>query len=187
MGTLYVVLHCQSCYNKSGIFTGRADVDLTDSGHEHAEEIAKQLKDVEIHKAYSSSLKRTLQTLDHILKYHSKTKLILDDRIIERDYGELTHQIKKEYKQKHPDTYDVYHRSYDVSPPGGESIEAVEKRVLPFIHEVIKEIQETDKNVLIVTHSNAVRPMRRFLENLSIEEMMELENNRDVILEYPIS
>ena len=74
MGMLYIVLHCQSCYNKSGIFTGRADVKLTAVGHDHAESISEELKDISIDKAYSSSLQRTRQTLAHILKYHPETK-----------------------------------------------------------------------------------------------------------------
>lgn len=185
MGTLYIVLHCQSCYNKNGIFTGRANVDLTDTGHTHAKIIADKLKNIKIDIAYSSPLKRTLQTLEPILKYHTETKTIIDDRIIERDYGDLTHKIKDDYKKKHPKLFEIYHRSFDVPPPNGESIKDVEERVIPFLYEIVSKIKN-NQTILIVTHSNAVRPMRRFLENLSIKETMKLKNDRDKIYKYII-
>jgi 2,3-bisphosphoglycerate-dependent phosphoglycerate mutase len=183
---IYAVVHCESCYNRDGIFTGRVDSILTETGHMHASELAKKLKEAKIHTAYRSSLTRTKQTLEHILAYHPETEVIIDDRIIERDYGELSKIKKSKYKKSHPKLYPIYHRSYDVPPPGGESIQQVEKRVLSFIENLLEDMKKNKGNVLIVSHGNSIRPFRRFFENLSIEEMMKLENQRDQIFTYEI-
>ena len=73
---------------------------LTKKGHTHAIKLAKQLKDNEINFAYRSSLTRAKQTLDYFLAYHPNTEIIIDDRIIERDYGELASIKKSKYKKK---------------------------------------------------------------------------------------
>lgn len=183
---IFALLHCESCYNRDGIFTGRVDSILTKKGHEHAIELAKQLKDNEIVYAYRSSLTRAQQTLDYFLAYHPNTEVIIDDRIIERDYGELASIEKSKYKKDHPVLFPIYHRSYDVAPPGGESIQQVEKRVNLFIHDLLAQMKKNKGNMLIVGHGNAMRPFRRFFENLTIKRMMELENQRDKIFTYEI-
>lgn len=183
---IYLLTHCESCYNKLGIFTGRIDSVLTKDGHMHAELLAKKLKGKRIDIAYTSSLKRTRQTLNHILKYHPETKVITDKRIIERDYGQLSRKNKEKYKKEYPDLYPIYHRSYDVAPPGGESVKEVEERVIPFIKETVFSMKKDHLNVLIVTHGNTIRPIRRYFEKLSTDEMMKLENNQHTIFEYKI-
>jgi len=183
---IFLLLHCESCYNRDGIFTGRVDSLLTKKGHEHAIELSKQLKNDEITIAYRSSLTRAKQTLDHLLTYHPDTQVIIDDRIIERDYGELASLKKAKYKKDHPTLFPIYHRSYDIAPPGGESIQQVEKRVAFFIDDLLFQMKKNKGNVLIVGHANSMRPFRRFFENLSVEQMMELENQRDKIFTYEI-
>ncbi len=183
---IYALLHCESCYNRDGIFTGRVDSLLTDTGHSHADELAEQLKKSTICTAYRSTLTRTKQTLEHILSFHPETKVVVDNRIIERDYGELASLKKDTYKLEHPTLFSIYHRSYDVPPPGGESIQQVEKRVLLFIHDLLLDMKKNNGNSLIVCHANSIRPFRRFFENLSIEQMMHLENQRDQIYTYEI-
>ncbi len=184
---IYILLHCESCYNRDGIFTGRVDSLLTKRGHEHAIALAKQLKDIEITTTYRSSLTRAKQTLKHLLAYHPQAEVVIDDRIIERDYGELSSLKKNKYKKDHPMLFPVYHRSYDVAPPSGESIQQVEKRVNNFIYDLLSEMKKNKENILIVGHANSMRPFRRFFENLSIEKMMHLENQRDKIFTYEIN
>lgn len=183
---IFVSLHCESCYNRDGIFCGRTDSLLTDTGHKHATKLAKKLKNVDISLAYRSPLTRTKQTLEHILVYHPKTKTTIDPRITERDYGQLSRHNKSIYAKTHPVLYPIYHRSYDVAPPEGESILEVEVRVLDFIEDLLKMVQKENSNALIVGHANSMRPLRRFFENLSIPEMMKLENHRDEVIEYSI-
>ena len=183
---LFVITHCESCYNKQGIFTGRIDSVLTPNGRIHAKQIAEKLKNQNIDVLYTSPLRRTKQTAKYILKYHPKTKVITDKRMIERDYGKLSGKSKAKYKKDYPKLYPIYHRSYDVPPPGGESIKDVEKRIKPFIKEVIKKIKTEKINVLIVAHSNSIRPIRKYFENLTNDQMMKLEHMKHKIFKYEI-
>lgn len=183
---LYIVTHCESCFNAQHIFTGRLNSPLTQNGIDHAIEIAEELKDKEINVAIHTSLVRTQETLKYILKYHPNCKVESDDRIIERDYGDLSGQSKDQYAIDHPDLYPIYHRSYDVAPPNGESLQDVEKRVLPFLSELIDRINREQINVLLVCHGNSIRPMIRYFEHLTPEEMMQLEHMRHKIYRYHI-
>ncbi len=124
---LYVLVHTESRYNEKRIFSGRIDSVLTKKGHKQAESLAKELAGKKIDIAYTSPLKRAKQTLKHILRHHPETKVIVDKRIIERDYGELSRKSKVKYRREHPELYPIYHRSYETPPPGGESMIEVEK------------------------------------------------------------
>lgn len=186
LSNLYVLTHCESCYNQRKIFTGLIDSVLTTNGHKHAKLLARRLSRKRIDVAYVSPLKRAKQTLKHILKYHPETKVITDERITERDYGELSGKSHIKYKREYPELYPLYHRSYDVAPPGGESMKQVEARVLPFIKFVIGLMKERQINILVVAHSNSIRPIRKYFEKLSTDEMMQLENYRHKIFTYKV-
>jgi 2,3-bisphosphoglycerate-dependent phosphoglycerate mutase len=149
--------------------------------------MAALIKDVSIGIAYRSSLVRTRETLDHILIFHPETRVIVDDRIIERDYGELTGKSKLKYAREHPDLYPVYHRSYDTPPPGGESMKDVEHRVLPFIEDVLAALRREKCNILIVAHGNSIRPMIRYFEKRTPDEMMSIENIRHKLFSYKVN
>lgn len=143
-------------------------------------------------------------------------RLIKDDRMIERSYGKLEGKSHKSFiKKEGTDTYktllqwykvdhlmgkekkrfihkvgkaefDIIHRSYDVPPPGGESIKMVEKRVKSFIRDLLKMMRKERVNVAISAHGNSMRPFRRCFEKLTIKQMMELENPWDDYFEYEI-
>lgn len=183
---LFCITHSESDYNRDHVFTGRLDSKLSDTGHRQAQLAAEILRNEKINVAYRTSLTRTKETLQYILKYHPEAQVIEDDRFIERDYGELSGLNKTVYAQQHPDLYPAYHRSYDVPPPGGESIKQVEERVLPALKEVISLIVQEKVNVLIVCHGNSIRPIRRYFEDLTPEQMMSLEHLRHQIFSYKI-
>lgn len=183
---IYIVRHGESYFNRSKRFTGWIDSRLTLKGKAQARKVAKDLKEADFEMAYVSSLSRAKDTLKFILKYHPEVKVIEDDRIIERNYGELSGKHHSSYVKKRPKLFWVYRRSYDVPPPGGESIKQVEDRVMPFLDEVMKKIKKEKINVLIVAHGNSMRPMRRHLENLSVEKMMKLENAWDKAYVYEV-
>lgn len=183
---LYLITHCESCFNKRGIFTGRVNSHLTKNGIRHARKMALTLKDETIDLAIHTSLVRTKETLKLILKYHPHCHVEVDDRIIERDYGDLSRKSKKKYQRDNPELYPIYHRSYQVRPPNGESIKDVEQRVIPFLRELINRMKRHYLNVLIVCHGNSIRPMIRYFEKLSPDEMMKLEYLRHHIFRYQI-
>lgn len=184
---LFVLTHCESCYNRRGLFTGRVNSVLTPTGHAHARALGLRLKDEVIEVAYTSSLTRAKQTLRHILRHHPEAEIRVDDRIIERDYGQLSRKSKARYALEQPELFPLYHRAYDVAPPGGESIKQVEKRVLEFMADVLAEMAEEKAQVLVVCHGNSIRPIRRYFEKLSVKEMMQLEHQRHRIFTYTLN
>lgn len=185
---IYLFRHGQTYHNRNAVFSGWLDVRLTKTGIEHAKIIALRLKSKEVNVAFQSRLSRSKNTLKEVLKYHKECKkIITDDRIIERNYGVL--QGKTHYnfiKEKSPELYDKYHRSYDYPAPKGESIKMVEKRVLSFIKDLIKFMKKNKVNVAISAHGNSMRPFRKYFEKWSVKHMMEVEMPYDNYFEYNI-
>lgn len=183
--TLYVLTHTETYDNKHRIFSGWRDSALTGLGHRQAGVQAKKLKKSHIDAAFVSPLKRTRQTLKHILKYHPGIKIYTDKRLIERHYGKLEGKSKPKYKFKYPDLYPIYHRSYETPPPGGESMLGVEKRVLQFLREVLAMMKKQKVSAVIVGHNNSIRPIRKFFEKLTAKQIMATDN-RHKIFRYKI-
>ena len=105
--------------------------------------------------------------------------------MIERSYGDLERKfhrtIIKKYGRRQ---FDIWHRSYDVPPPSGESIKTVEERVLSFISDLIILMKRERVNAAISAHGNSMRPFRRYFENLTIQQTMKLENPYDKYFGY---
>jgi 2,3-bisphosphoglycerate-dependent phosphoglycerate mutase len=183
---LYVVRHGQTVYNASGTktFTGWVDVDISEVGVQQATAIAQTLKDIRFDVAYTSRLLRCRHTLDILLEPHTYgVPTITDDRIIERSYGDLSGKLHTDIQTQFPDMYKIWHRSYDVPPPNGESVRMVEMRVYPFIHELLRTAGD-GKNILISAHGNSIRCLRTYLENLNVEQTMKLEVPQNDYLHY---
>ena len=212
---IYLFRHGLTYYNKHAWFTGLIDSRMTPSGIKNAKKIAKKLKNKKFDIAYCTRLTRSKETLKEVLKFHPECKEIIeDDRMIERSYGKLERHSHKEFKEDlekvlvpsiekkfgkmkpivrnklgerlAQELYDIYHRSYDIPPPGGESVKQVEKRVNLFIKDLLKKMKKEKINVAISTHSNAMRPFRRYFEKFSLKKMMDLENPWDDYFEYII-
>jgi 2,3-bisphosphoglycerate-dependent phosphoglycerate mutase len=212
---IYLFRHGLTHYNKHSWFTGQIDSKMTLGGIKNAKKVARMLKNKKIDVAYHSHLSRSKNTLKEVLKYHPECEEIIeDDRMIERSYGKLQKHSHKEFmqdvervvvngiekkygKMKRPvrskfgeliakDIYEIYHRSYDIPPPGGESIKDVEKRVSLFIKDLIKKMKKEKINVAISAHGNSMRPFRAYFEKLSRNQMMELENPWDDYFVYSV-
>ena len=186
---LYIVRHGQTVYNASGTktFTGWIDVDISEFGAQQAAGIAEMLKGVRFDVAYTSRLKRARNTLEILLRPHAYgVPVVVDDRIIERNYGDLSGRLHADVKEQHPDMYKVWHRSYDTPPPNGESMKMVEKRVYPFVWELVRGAG-SGRNILLSAHGNSIRAMRAYLENLTVEQEMALEVPQDDYLHYRLT
>lgn len=159
---------------------------LTPKGIKQSNVIAEKLRTKKFQIAFKTSLSRSSDSLKMVLKHHPECqKVIVDDRMIERSYGDLERKFHKTVIRKYGKRrFDIWHRSYDVPPPRGESIEMVEKRVLAFIKDLIILMKKERVNVVISAHGNSMRPFRRYFENLNIEQMMELENPYDKYFDY---
>lgn len=186
MAKIFIFRHGETSDNKFHDFSGWHQIDLDPSGIEEAKKIGEKLKNEKVTKAYQSDLIRSQQTLELVLNgYHQGFEIITDPRIKERDYGNLTMLNKDEVEKKDPVHFRLWHRSYNVSPPGGESIEMVEKRVLDFLNDNIPTWKKDDV-IFISAHGNSIRPMRRYFEHISIDEMCSFEHTPGKIYEYQI-
>lgn len=186
MAKLFIFRHGQTTDNLEHDFSGIRDVDLTSSGIEEVKEIGEKLKNEKVTIAYQSDQIRSKHTLELVLNgWHKDIKILTDPRIRERDYGDLTGLSKDELNKIDPKDFALWHRSYDVAPPDGESIKDVETRVSDFLKDALPTWQSNDV-IFISAHANSIRPMRRYFEHLTIDEMCSYENIPGKVYEYQI-
>ena len=175
--TLYVFRHSETHDNERRIFSGRRQSRLTGQGIKQAKFLARELKNKKIALFIISPLIRCQQTVKPIKKYHPRAKLKKEKLLTERDYGRLTGKSKTKLMRENFKKAVLYRRSYQVSPPGGESIKQVQqKRVFPFCKKLEKKLSQEKINVAICCTNNTMRLIRMYFEKLSIEEMLTLEN-----------
>jgi 2,3-bisphosphoglycerate-dependent phosphoglycerate mutase len=186
MAKIFIFRHGQTEDNLTHTFSGFRQSELTESGIAEAKQISEVLKSELVTKAYQSDLIRSQHTLELVLNgYHQNVQIITDPRIKERDYGDLTGKNKDEVEKQNPQQYKLWHRSYDVPPPNGESIQMVEVRVMAFLNEIIPTLKPNDV-VFISASANSIRPMRKFFEHMTNEEICSYEYTPAQIFEYQI-
>ena len=185
---IYIFRHGETNFNRSKRFTGLVNSRLTQKGIEQANLIAEKLRNKKFQLAFKTSLSRSSDSIEIVLKYHPECKrVITDNRMIERSYGDFEGKYHKTIIKKYGKTqFDIWQRSYDVPPPEGESMKIVEKRVLSFIKDLLILMEKEKSNVAISSHNNSMRPFRRYFENLTIKQMMDLENPYDTYFDYII-
>jgi len=186
MNYLILLRHGQSQWNLENRFTGLTDVPLTISGEKEAKEAGNLINklSIPIDIIYSSALKRANDTAiiaikqtnqDHLYK-NGKLSFIKDPALNERDYGNLVGLNKLETAKKYGDQQvHIWRRSYDIAPPGGESLKNVVERVEPFYKENIKENIKENKNILIVAHGNSLRALLICLKLYKSQEISKIE------------
>ena len=177
---LVLVRHGQSEWNKKNLFTGWKDPGLTDLGVEEAIQAGNILKEKEINfdVMFTSDLLRAQETGRLILEQmnQSEISIIRDQRLNERNYGDLAGLNKDDAREKWgAEQVHIWRRSFDVPPPGGESLKNTAERVLPYFElEIIPKIKE-GLNVLVAAHGNSLRALVMELENISQDEIVKLE------------
>lgn len=167
MNYLVLLRHGQSQWNLENRFAGFHDIDVTEAGAAEALKAGQLLKNkaIKFEQVFTSTLKRANRTAEIALKEagqdHLIPSMIYHDDLRERDYGELTGQNKDEAREKFgEEQVHIWRRSYDVPPPGGESLkDVVENRVRPYYTNEIKPLVEEGKNVLIAAHGNSLRAL----------------------------
>jgi 2,3-bisphosphoglycerate-dependent phosphoglycerate mutase len=177
---LVLVRHGQSEWNLKNLFTGWKDPDLTELGIAEAHEAGRKLKarGLGFDKAYTSVLVRAQHTLRLILDELGQPDLptIRDQALNERDYGELTGLNKDDARKRWgEEQVHIWRRSYDVPPPGGESLKDTLARALPYYMKMIQPDVLTGKRVLVVAHGNSLRSLIMAIEGLSPEEILKRE------------
>jgi 2,3-bisphosphoglycerate-dependent phosphoglycerate mutase len=177
MSKLILVRHGQSQWNLENRFTGWVDVDLTPQGEAEAKKTGEKLKGITFNKAYTSDLKRAQKTLQIILKTVGQTgiPIVKDKALNERHYGDLQGLDKAETAKKFgDDQVKIWRRSYDIAPPNGESLKDTAARTLPYFNATIVPELKSGKNILIAAHGNSLRSIVMELENLTREQVLEL-------------
>ena len=178
--------HAESTDNARHFFSGWSDPDLTEKGLLQAQQTANQLKDEWIDYAFTSHLKRARKTLEIVLSYHPGVPVFIDDRLIERCYGLLQGKNKLQLAKERPEWTKKVRRGYEIVPSAGESLQMVVYRTMSFLEELKVWLCAHPGNVAISSHGNSMRPIRKMFENLSIQQMLQIENPQDSALEYAL-
>lgn len=190
-GTLVLVRHGQSDWNLKNLFTGWKDPDLTALGIEEAKAGGKALADygIKYDIAFTSDLVRAQHTLKIILDAVGQTglKTIKDQALNERDYGDLSGLNKDDARAKWgEEQVHIWRRSYDVPPPGGESLRDTGARVWPYyLTEILPRVL-AGQNVLVAAHGNSLRSLVMVLDRLSKEQILALNLATGVPMVYKL-
>ena len=189
---LVLVRHGQSEWNKLNLFTGWKDPDLTEKGIAEAKQAAVLLNEqgLKFDVAFTSDLTRAQHTLQLILDGLGQTGLetLRDQKLNERDYGDLSGLNKDEARKRWGEEQVlIWRRSYDVPPPGGESLKDTLERVLPYYEAKIWPAVKAGKNVIVAAHGNSLRALIMKLEGLSGEEILKRELGTGVPIVYRLN
>ena len=176
---LVLVRHGESEWNKLNLFTGWRDPDLSETGIAEAKRAGQLIKETGIRFdiAFTSALVRAQNTLKLILEELGQTGLetFEDQALNERDYGDLAGLNKDDARARWgEEQVHIWRRSYDVPPPGGESLKDTAARVLPYYEAKIWPEVKAGRNVLVAAHGNSLRSLVMKLDNLSREQVLAL-------------
>lgn len=188
MTNLTLVRHGQSDWNNKNLFTGWENPGLTKKGVEEAHKTGNLLKEENKNYSYlfTSILDRAINTADIILEELGidQINVIRDQALNERDYGELTGLNKDAARKKWgEDQVHIWRRSFDIPPPGGESLKDTAERVIPYFRDKILPLLIEGNNILISAHGNSLRALVMHIEGLSSEEIL----TREIATGQPIS
>jgi len=202
MAKLFLLRHIKSQWNEENRFTGWMDVPLDEDEIPKAKELADRIFKHKIYKIYTSALFRNMDTVARMFEFGNKkypvfihldggrmqkwanyadlskddVPVFVTENLNERYYGKIQGENKdtaaKKYSQE---LVHLWRRSYDVAPPGGESLRDVVKRIEPFYKKYIEKDLKDDKNVLIVASHNALRAIVKYIEKVSDQDIINLE------------
>jgi 2,3-bisphosphoglycerate-dependent phosphoglycerate mutase len=188
---LVLVRHGQSDWNLKNLFTGWKDPGLTQQGIAEAGAAGEELRQrgYRFDVAFTSDLKRAQHTLDIMLDKLGQTDLpiIKDKALNERDYGELTGLNKDDARKRWgEEQVHIWRRSFDIEPPGGESLKDTAARVLPYFEKEILPRVLKGERVLVSAHGNSLRALIMALEHLGGEEIVRRELETGVPIVYQL-
>jgi 2,3-bisphosphoglycerate-dependent phosphoglycerate mutase len=188
MPKLALVRHGQSLWNLQNRFTGWVDVPLTDVGEAEARRAGERLAGMRFDVAYTSALSRAQETLRLILETSGiEAPVIRDAALNERDYGDLAGLDKAATAERYgAEQVHIWRRSFDIAPPGGESLKDTAARTLPFFERAILEDIRAGRDVLVVAHGNSNRSIVMRLDGLDEQTVTSLEIATGVPLLYEL-
>jgi len=188
---LVLVRHGQSEWNAKNLFTGWKDPDLTHKGIEEAVNAGKKINEYGLSFScmFTSALVRAQNTAKIILKEIEQEDIptYQDKNLNERAYGSLTGMDKDEARQKFgSEQVQIWRRSFDTSPPDGESLKDTYNRVVPYFQKNILPHLADGKNILVSAHGNSLRALVKLIENISENDIVKLEiaTGQPIIYKY---
>ncbi len=192
MAKLVLVRHGQSQWNLENRFTGWIDIPLTDAGREEAADAGRKINaaGISLDMAFTSVLIRAIDTLTLCLEaggFPADLPTLKDQALNERHYGDLQGLDKAETAKQFGDAQvKIWRRSYDVPPPNGESLKDTAARTLPYFYGTILPELKAGKDIIISAHGNSLRAIVMKLDNLSEQEIVELNIPNGVPIVYDI-
>jgi 2,3-bisphosphoglycerate-dependent phosphoglycerate mutase len=189
---LVLVRHGQSDWNLKNLFTGWRDVDLTEKGVAEAHEAGRKLKaqGIKFDVAFTSALKRAQRTLDLMLTELGQTTIPIfkDQALNERDYGDLVGLNKDDARKKWgEEQVHIWRRSYDVAPPGGESLKDTLARALPYyVTDILPRVLRGER-VLVAAHGNSLRALVMVLDKHTPDSITKLNLETGVPMIYRLN
>jgi len=214
MAKLFLLRHLKSQWNEENRFTGWMDVPLDEKEIYKAKELADKIFQFQIDKIYTSSLFRNQDTVARIFEYgnikypvfvhldggkmqkwanfidisENDATVFVTEKLNERYYGKLQGESKDEAIRKYgAEKVRLWRRSYEIAPPGGESLKDVVKRTVPFYKKYIEKDLKGGKNVLIVASHNSLRALIKYIEKISDQDIINVEIDYGALLEYQIN
>jgi len=180
MASLVLVRHGQSQWNEKNLFTGWKDPDLTEKGEKEAIEAGLALKEsgYKFDIMFTSLLLRAKRTGKLILEQMGQEdlKTFENEALNERNYGDLAGLNKDDARKKWgEDQVHKWRRSFDIAPPGGESLKMTAERVLPYFEETILPLLKEKSDILVAAHGNSLRALVMQLDKLNSDEVVKLE------------
>ncbi len=178
MSKLIILRHGQSQWNLENRFTGWVDVPLSAKGEAEATAAGDKIKGFEFDEAYTSVLKRAQNTLSLAMKQagHREIPVTKNEALNERKYGDLQGLDKADTAAKYGDEQvHIWRRSFDIAPPGGESLKDTAARVIPYFKKEIEPKLKAGKNIIIAAHGNSLRALVMHLEKMAPEEILKFE------------
>ncbi|HEX9320637.1 MAG TPA: 2,3-bisphosphoglycerate-dependent phosphoglycerate mutase [Xanthobacteraceae bacterium] len=189
---LVLVRHGQSEWNLKNLFTGWRDVDLSEQGIAEARTAGRKLKaqGLRFDIAFTSALLRAQRTLDIMLDELGQRGIpvLKDQALNERDYGDLVGLNKDDARKRWgEEQVHIWRRSYDVAPPGGESLRDTAARVLPYyIQEILPRVLQGNR-VLVSAHGNSLRALVMVLDRHTTESIPKLNLDTGVPMVYRLN
>lgn len=189
---LVLVRHGQSDWNLKNLFTGWRDIDLTEKGVAEAREAGRKLKaqGIKFDVAFTSALRRAQRTLDLMLTELGQTTIPIfkDQALNERDYGDLVGLNKDDARKKWgEEQVHIWRRSYDVAPPGGESLKDTLARALPYyVTDILPRVLRGER-VLVAAHGNSLRALVMVLDKHTPDSITKLNLDTGVPMIYRLN
>jgi bisphosphoglycerate-dependent phosphoglycerate mutase len=190
IGKLIIVRHGESEWNKAKLFTGKQDVHLTRDGFNASEALGAIIRDIEIHRVFTSMQARAIETEVCMMSGGEKCcteNVCYSSALNERDYGDYTGMNKGDTeKEIGKEDMDALRRAWDYPIPNGETLKMVYERSVPFLKQEILPVLKKGENVLVVSHGNTIRSLIKYIEKVSDEDIEKVEMPFNEVVMYEL-